>query len=159
MVSSTSHPSTTTPSTARHEIRDTSSSQGSFGSSPRGIMDFMDDEMEAIQHFILQRLNGSINHDLSSTSASEAIVLTSSSHPPAPILLLKPRHDCVNSLWNHHSNSNATRTQESRQQTSTPQPLSETDYSNINSGSSMQEPTLEIRVQEIPSDLWLPMDF
>ncbi|CAJ1927268.1 unnamed protein product [Cylindrotheca closterium] len=148
MISTPPYPSASiTTSPTRHEIR-----EASFGSSPTGIMDFLDDEMEANQNFILQNPYGYLNH-LSSTRRS------SSSDPTAPFLLLQPRHDCTNSLWNHsnNANDNATRTQRSRQQTSTSQPLSDREIKY--SVYSDQECTLEIQVEDIPSGLLLPLAF
>ena len=106
MISTPSEDPSTTTFVARHEIQE-ALQEGSCG-SPRGIMDFFGDEAEANQHFNLRRPNaGFIDHDLSITITPEALLPASSSHPPAPILLLKPRQDCINSLWNHCSNANA----------------------------------------------------
>ncbi|CAJ1927282.1 unnamed protein product [Cylindrotheca closterium] len=151
--------SMSTTSTTRYEIHE-SSYEESFGSSPRGIMDFLDDEMEIDdQPFILRRRPIGPFNQISSTSEEQ---LRSSSPPPT--LLLKPRHDFANSLWNHPKNANgnanasanATRAQGSRQQTSTSRPLVS---ANSDSYYSAQEPTLEIQVEEIPSGLFLPLSF
>ncbi|CAJ1927273.1 unnamed protein product [Cylindrotheca closterium] len=153
MATSSTSPDTSTTATfvtTRDEIQE-AAQRSSFGSSsPRGIIDFLDDEAEANQYFILQRLNGSINHFSITTGTPEALLTSPSSHLPVPIVRLTPRHDCVNSLWNHSNAGNGvpSRTQVSpRQQATTPQHL------------TPPQPTLEFSAGGIPSNLLLPLDF
>ena len=123
-------------------------SRAASQTSPKGVMDFMDEDLRT------PRLQAR-SRTMTSSSILTLDPLTLSQRPAPPIIRLKPRHDPNRSLWGVDQNPSQL---PGYQATNTTPllPAQQTDF--VGSHFTSQR-LLEMRAGEIPSSLLLPFDF